>query len=145
MFYADDEVKYRFFQQSRGRNSNTNNWIWPCLPPPPTSLPPPPHTHTHTQTHTYTHPFICMFQEHPIKTEWVVLITESNRSFFQHSRRCNSKIKDSIWPVLKLYFAISFMSTLSASFREIESRLNMLQSQTETYSKYKDVILRLII
>ena len=45
---------------------------------------------------------LCTFQEDPIKTECVTLMTKLNNCYFQQSRGRNSKINDPIWPVCKL-------------------------------------------
>ena len=39
------------------------------------------------------------FQEYPIKTERVIMMTKSNRGFFQQLRGCNSKSNGRIWSV----------------------------------------------
>ena len=71
----------------------------------------------------FTHAnFICKFQKHPIKFELVMLMAKSNRDI-SAIKGCNPKINDPIWPVLN-FPKISSMSTLSASFRNIQSKLN---------------------
>ena len=82
---------------------------------------------------------ICKFNEDLIKTEWVMLMTKSNRDFFSNQGDITLwlMIRSGQFPNL---FEILFMSTLSASFTNIPSKLNELcwwQSQTEAFSAIK--------
>ena len=52
--YADNKVKNRHLQESRGRNSKINNQIWTLF--------------EFVQDFTHVH-LICKFQDDPIKTE----------------------------------------------------------------------------
>ena len=82
-----DKVKQRFFQQSRGRNSKINDPIRPLF--------------KIVRDFIYVH-LSCKFQVVLIKAEGVMVMTKSIRSFFQQSRKYNSKINDPIWPDFKL-------------------------------------------
>ena len=65
----DDKVKQRLFQQSRGCHSKINDQIWPVFDP----------------DWDFIHvPHFCKFQKDLIKTEWVMLMTKSNRGFFSN-------------------------------------------------------------
>ena len=57
------------------------------------------------------------FKKIELKLSKVMLMTKSNRGYFQQTRGCNSKITDPIWPVLSSS-EISYMSALSASFEK---------------------------
>ena len=96
MSYADESnivkyrlfqqwVKHRLFQQSRGYYSKTNDSIWPGFELVWDSI--------------LVH-LICIFQEDPIKTEWIMLMTVKQR-LFQQWGGCNSQINDPIWPVFE--------------------------------------------
>ena len=64
--YANDKVKQRLFSATRGLNSTTDSIRsdFECI-------------------RDFIHvPIIYKFKEDPIKTEWVMLITNSNRGFF---------------------------------------------------------------
>ena len=54
MRYADDNIKQRLSQDSRGRNSEINDLIWPVFEV--------------VRDFIHVH-LICKFQEHPVKTE----------------------------------------------------------------------------
>ena len=69
MSYADEKVKQRLFQQSRVCNCKIKDPIWPGF--------------ELIRGFIYVH-LICKFQEYPIKTEQVMLMTESNRDFFSN-------------------------------------------------------------
>ena len=60
MSYADDKVKQKLFQQSRGCNSKINDPIWPALELIPDFI------HVH---------LICKFQKNLLKTEGVMVMT----------------------------------------------------------------------
>ena len=102
-------------QQSRECNSNINDSPWPV-----SEL---------TWDYIYIH-LICKFQEHPIETEWVMLITKSNRNFFSNQGDVTLR-----WMIRSDQFSnlseISSFSTLSASFRNI---LNKLSLRKHAYS-----------
>ena len=109
MSYANDKVR-GFFQQSKGCNFKINDTIWPVFQ----SL----------REYIHVH-LIYKFQEDPIKTEWVKLMTKSNRGFFfffsnQGDLSLALMIRSGQFFNL---FKISSMSTLSASFRKIQSKL----------------------
>ena len=102
MSYVDDKVKQRLFQQSRGHNSKNNHPIcpgfglfWDFI-------------HIH---------LIRKFHEDPIKTEWVMLMTKSNRDFFKQSRGRNSKINETNWLVLELIWGFIHVN-LICKFQE---------------------------
>ena len=103
MNYADDKVNQTLFQQSRGCNPRINDPIWTVF----------------ELIRNLLHvPLHCKFQEVPIKTEQVMLMTKSNRGFFssqgevtkindlislfQQSRGGTGKINVWIWPLFKL-------------------------------------------
>ena len=81
---------------------------------------------------------ICKFQEDPINTEWITLLTVKQR-IFQQSRGRNSKVKTRSGQVSNLFEILS-ITILSASFRKFPSKLNKLcwlQSQTKASSTIK--------
>ena len=71
--YADNKIANRHFQESRDRtyNSKRNNLIWTVF------------TFFQDFIHVY---LICKFQDHPIKTEQVMLMIKSNISFSNNQR-----------------------------------------------------------
>ena len=103
MTYVDDKVKQRPFQQSRECNSKINDPIWPVF--------------DLFRYFMHVH-LICKFQEHPIKTEWVTLMTKSNRSFFSNQGDVT------VWLMIRsgqlMISEISSISILSARFRNID-------------------------
>ena len=130
------KVKYLLFQQSRVYNSLTNNTIWPYFELFRDSI------HVH---------LICKFQEDLIKTEWVSLMTKSNRDsnsdYFSNQGDVTLKLMIRSRQFLNSSM-ISSMSHLSASFSKIWSKLNKLcwwQSQTDYFSNQGDVTLKLMI
>ena len=132
MSYADDKVKYRLFLQSKEHTckSKTNDPIWPGFKLVWYSI------HVH---------FICKLQEDLIKTEGVMLMTKSNRLFSAISGR--NSVNDPLWSGFK-FIEISSMSPLSASFRQLQSKLNELSWWTNTnsvFSNQGDLALRWMI
>ena len=117
MRYADDKVKQRRFQQSRGCNSKTNDLIWPVL--------------ELVWDFIHVH-LICKFREDPIKSERVTLMTKSNRGFF--SIQGESKTNDLIWSVLELVF-YPCTPYLQKSFRNSQSKLKLWWWQAFSNSK----------
>ena len=111
MKYADDKVKLKLFQKSRGCNSKTNNSIWPVF------------ELFWDVIHVH---LICTFQEDRIKTKQVTLMTKSQRGFF--SNQGDITLRVMIWPdQIFNSFEILSKSTLSTSFRNIQSKLKMLR------------------
>ena len=80
---------------------------------------------------------ICKFQEDPFKTEWVMLMTKSNRGFFSNQGDGILRLK-----ILSGQFSNSTqnssISTLSATFRKIQSKLNELM-WWQTFSHCKSM------
>ena len=70
-----------FFHQSRGYNSKTNYPIWLGF--------------ELVRVFIHVH-LICKFQEDPIKTEQVMMMTKSNRGFFSNQKNVILKINDPI-------------------------------------------------
>ena len=68
MRYAEDNIKQRLFQQSRGRNSKINNSIGQIS----------------NSSQILYMSTLSAFQEDPIKTERVLLMTKSNKAFFSN-------------------------------------------------------------
>ena len=102
MSYSDKKVKHRCFKQSRGRKYLANFRICP----------------------TFIHVLIISkFQEYPINTEEFIVMTKSNTDFFgnQGGVTLRLMIGSSQLPNLSI---ITSMSTLSASFRQSQSKLN---------------------
>ena len=123
----------RFFQQSRGCNSKCNDRIWPVF--------------KLVQEFIHVH-LICKFQDEPNKTDWVMLMTKSNRGFFSNQVDVTLRfmIRSGYFSNL---FEISSMSTLSVSFRKTWSKLNefrwwqsqrLFQQLREHNSKFNDPI-----
>ena len=110
MTYAGDKVKQRFFQQPKGRYSKIHYPIWPNFGLVRYFIP--------------VH-LICKFHEHQINNKWVTLMTKSNRSFFSNQDDVT------LWLMIRSgqfsnLTELSSMSTLSASFRNIWSKLKEL-------------------
>ena len=120
------------FQKSRRRNSKINARIWLVF--------------KLFWDFIHVH-LICKFQEHPIKTEWVTLLTKSNM-LFQQSRWCNSKINVLIWPVFKLDHEF-IHGHLICKFQEHPIKTEwvtlLTKSNRSFFSNQGDVILRLMI
>ena len=119
-------------KSNRGFSSNqgdipllkSNNPIWPIF--------------KLDQDFIHVH-LICKFQEQPIKTEWLMQMTKSNRGFF--SNHGDIPLGIMIWSSqFSNLSETSSMSTLSANFWNIQSKLNELcwwQSQTEAFLAIK--------
>ena len=103
-------VKQVLFQQSREHNSKIYDPIWPVF----------------KLAQDFIHvPLIIKFQEDPIKTEWVMLMTKTNRGFFSNQGCVTFRLI--IWSgQFSNLYEISSMSTLSVSFRNFQSKLNKL-------------------
>ena len=128
--YADDQFKQTLFQQSRGYNSNDP--IWPVF--------------ELAWDFVHVH-LICKFQEHPIKAEWVTLMTKSNRSFFSSQGDITLKINYLIWPVFELVRNFIHVH-LKWKFQEdlIKTEWLMLMTvKQKFFSNQEDVTLRLMI
>ena len=114
------KVKQRFLQQSKGCNSKINDPIWLVF--------------KFMWDFIHAH-LIWKCQEKLIKTEWVMLMSMSNRGFFSNQEDITLKLRIQSGQFFNLSEILS-MSTLSASFRKIWSKLNKLlgwQSQTEAF------------
>ena len=109
MSYADDNAKQRLFQQSR----DVTLWlmILSCQ-------------FLNILEFIHIH-LICRFQEELIKTECLMLTTKSNRCFFSNQGDITLRLMIPSGP-FSILSEISFMSTLSASFKNIRSKLNEL-------------------
>ena len=108
--YADDKIKQRLIQQSRGRNSKINDPIWLVF----------------KLMRDFKHVHLsCKLQEVPIKTEQVVVMTRSIRGFCSNQGNVILKLMIHSGQSLNLS-EISSMPTLSVSFRKIWSKLNEL-------------------
>ena len=110
MTYADDKVKQRLFQQSRGHSSKINDPIRPVF----------------GTVQDFIHvQLICKFQEDLIKAEWLMLMTKSNRSFFSNQGDVTRRLM--IWAgQFSNLSKIAAIFTLSTSFRNIQSKLKEL-------------------
>ena len=88
---------------------------------------------------------ICMFQNDPIKPEWVVLMIKSNIGFFNN--RGDISLRQIIPSGLVSNSPeIPSMSTLTATFRKIWSKLKQLcwqQSQTGFFQQSVEVTLKI--
>ena len=104
---ADDKLKQRLSQSSRGRNSKINEPIWPVF--------------ELVLDFIHVH-IICKFQEHPIKTEWITMMTKSNRSFFSNQGNVTLRLMIRSGQFSN-FIEILSISTLSASFRYMQSKL----------------------
>ena len=160
MNYADDEVKWRLFQQSRGLASKINDPIWtvfelilrfihvplicnwtslrffnnqgdltlksndPIWPGFKLILP---FIHVH---------LICKFQEDPIKTEWGITDGKVKQRLFQQSRGCNSKINDPIWHGFEIirYFITVHLSICKFQENPIKTECLMLMTKSKAFS-----------
>ena len=108
MSYADDKLKQGSFQQYRGCNSMVDDLIWPV------------YKLIWDFIHVY---LIGKFQEKPIKTEQVTLMTMSNRKVFSNQGEVTLKLMIQSGQV-SISSENTSMSILSASFRNVLSKLN---------------------
>ena len=120
-FYANDKVKQRLFFSKSGCHSNGGIWSGFKL------------------IQDFIHvPLTCKFQEDPIKTEWVMLMTET---FFYQSKGCNST--GGIWSDFKLIRDFIHVP-LTRKFQEdpIKTEWVMLMTNSETFfTNQRDVTL----
>ena len=100
--------KQRLFQQSRGRNSKIKDQIWPVFEV--------------VRDFNHVH-IISKFQEHPIKTEGVIVMTKSNRGLFSNQGDVTLRLMIGSGQ-FSSFSEISSMSNLSASFRQIKLKPN---------------------
>ena len=119
MNYADDKVKQGPFQQSWG--CKINDPIWPVL--------------ELVGDFIYVHLYLQV--SGASDQNWMRTDEEVKQRLFLQSRGHNSKINDLIWPAF-LTSKTSSMSTLSANFRNIWSKLNELWWQ-QTFSHCKSI------
>ena len=82
---------------------------------------------------------ICMLQEDPNKTEWVMLMTKSNRGFFSNQWGCSSTNNDPIWPVF-LHVLDNIHCHLICKFKEDSIKtewVTLMTNQTEAFPVIK--------
>ena len=130
--YGDDKVKQRLFQQSRWCRAKINDPIWPGF---------------ELIWELILIHLICKFQADPIKTEWVMLMTKSNKDFFSNQGDINVRLMIQSGQVLNSS-EISSVWTLSASFRKIcQNWISNTDDKVKQrlFSNQGDVTLRLMI
>ena len=76
--YADENINHRLFQLSKGSVSTINNSVRPYF---------------ELIRDSIQVQFICNFQEDPIKPEWFMLMTKTNRDFFSNQGDATLRIK----------------------------------------------------
>ena len=114
MSFADDKVKERHCQQSKGCNSKINDPIQTVF----------------ELIWDFIHvPLNCKFHEDPIKTEQVMLMLKSNRDFFSNHGDVTLGIM--IWSgQVSNSSENSSLSALSASFKKILNEILITVKQT---------------
>ena len=132
MSYANDKIKQRLFQQSRGcYNSKINDPIWLGF----------------KLIWEFIHAYlICKFQEDPVKTKcwW----QSQTVRLFQQPRGCNSKINDPIWPDFKLirdFIHVHLICKFQEDLIKTEWVMLMTKSNRGLFSNQGDISLRLMI
>ena len=121
-----------FFQQSRELNSKNNDPVWPVFEP--------------IRDFIHAH-IICKFQEDPLKTEWIALITMSNRGFFSNQGDVNLRLVNrsgqcsNIRDFIHVYLICKFQEDPIKP----ECVILMTMSNRGFFSNQGNVTLRLII
>ena len=132
MSYADDIVKLRLFQRSRGCNSKINDLIWPVFKRPRFKQCSPNLQVSGTSSQYWT----CYGDD------------SQTRGFFSNQGNvCNSKINNPIWPDFELVWG--FIHVQLICLRKIWSKTDWVMLMTKSdkgfFSSHGDITLRLMI